>query len=322
MIELTIGFILDIIIGDPNNPFHPVRGIGHIASKLENIFRAILKKNLKLAGFIVWIFIVGFTFIITLAIVKTGNYLNNYLGIIIEGILIYFCISSKGLVVEGYKVIKFLVNDDLDGARKQLAFIVGRDTGSLNKEGIVKAVIETIAENMADGVIAPLFYAGIFGAPLAFAYKAVNTLDSMFGYKNDKYIDFGYFPAKLDDVFNYIPARITGILIVLASLLLGYDYKNSFKIYKRDRYNHTSPNSAHPEAAMAGALGVQLGGANYYFGKLVEKPTIGDKFKEIEINDVNKTVKVLYLSSFMGFLFSLGFSVLMKVLFYKFITGN
>ena len=315
MIELTIGFILDIIIGDPNNPFHPVRGIGYVASKFENIFRAILKKNLKLAGFIVWIFTVGLTFIITFAIVKLANNLNNYFGIIIEGILIYFCISSKGLVVEGYKVIKFLVNDDLDGARKQLSFIVGRDTGSLNKEGIVKAVVETIAENMADGVIAPLFYAGIFGAPLAFAYKAVNTLDSMFGYKNDKYIDFGYFSAKLDDVFNYIPARITGILIVLASLILGYDYKNSFKIYKRDRYNHTSPNSAHPEAAMAGALGVQLGGANYYFGKLVEKPTIGDKFKEIEINDVNKTEKVLYLSSFIGFILALSLSQVMKILF-------
>jgi adenosylcobinamide-phosphate synthase len=315
MIELTIGFILDIIIGDPNNPFHPVRGIGYMASKLENIFRTILKKNLKLAGFIVWIVTVGLTFIITFGIVKAAKNFNINFGIILEGILIYFCISSKGLVVEGYKVIKFLINDDLDGARKQLSFIVGRDTGSLSKEGIVKAVVETIAENMADGVIAPLFYAGIFGAPLAFAYKAVNTLDSMFGYKNNKYIDFGYFPAKLDDVFNYIPARITGILIVLASCILGYDYKNSFKIYKRDRYNHTSPNSAHPEAAMAGALRVQLGGANYYFGKLVEKPTIGDKVKEIEINDVNKTVKVLYLSSFIGFLLTLSFSELMIILF-------
>lgn len=315
MIELTIGFILDIIIGDPNNPFHPVRGIGYMAKKLENIFRTILKKNLKLAGFIVWIFTVGLTFIITIGIVKVTKTFNINFGIILEGILIYFCISSKGLVVEGYKVIKFLINDDLDGARKQLSFIVGRDTGSLSKEGIVKAVVETIAENMADGVIAPLFYAGIFGAPLAFSYKAVNTLDSMFGYKNDKYIDFGYFPAKLDDVFNYIPARITGILIVLASYILGYDYKNSFKIYKRDRYNHTSPNSAHPEAAMAGALRVQLGGDNYYFGKLVKKPTIGDKIKEIEINDVNKTVKVLYLSSFIGFLLALSFSELMIILF-------
>ena len=315
MIELTIGFILDIIIGDPNNPFHPVRGIGYMASKLENIFRTILKKNLKLAGFIVWIFTIGLTFIITFGIVKLTKTFNINFGIILEGILIYFCISSKGLVVEGYKVIKFLINDDLDGARKQLSFIVGRDTGSLSKEGIVKAVVETIAENMADGVIAPLFYAGIFGAPLAFAYKAVNTLDSMFGYKNDKYIDFGYFPAKLDDVFNYIPARITGLLIVLSSAILGYDYKNGFEIYKRDRYNHTSPNSAHPEAAIAGALGVQLGGANYYFGKLVEKPTIGDKVKEIDIKDVNKTAKVLYLSSLIGFILALVIRELIIMLF-------
>lgn len=300
MIELTIGFLLDLIIGDPNNPFHPVRGIGYIAKKLEALFRKILKKSLKAAGFFTWIFTVLIVFAITFEIVSICKRINIYFGVIIEGVLIYFCIASKGLVVEGYKVIKFLIKDDIDGARKQLSFIVGRDTGSLGREGIIKAVVETIAENMADGIIAPLFYAGIFGAPLAFAYKAVNTMDSMFGYKNDKYMEFGYFPAKLDDIFNYIPARVTGVLIIIAAGILGYDYKNSFKIYKRDRYNHTSPNSAHPEAAMAGALGVELGGANFYFGKLVEKPTIGDKIKEIEIRDVDKTARVLYLSSFIG----------------------
>lgn len=305
MIQLSIGFILDLIIGDPNNPFHPVRGIGYIAKKFEDLFRSILRNYLKSAGLIVWILTVLITFGIVFEILDIANRINIYSGIILEGILIYFCISSKGLVVEGYKVIKFLLENDIDGARKQLSFIVGRDTASLNKDEIIRAVVETIAENMADGVIAPLFYAGIFGAPLAFAYKAVNTLDSMFGYKNDKYIQFGYFPAKLDDVFNYIPARITGLLIVLASAILGYNYKNSFKVYKRDRFNHTSPNSAHPEAAIAGALGIQLGGANYYFGKLVEKPTIGNKLKEIEIKDVHKTAKVLYLSSFIGFIFAL-----------------
>lgn len=315
MIELTIGFILDIIIGDPNNPFHPVRGIGYVARKFEIIFRSILKKYLKFAGLMVWMLIVMLTFMITFEIVNITKELNIYFGIILEGILIYFCIASKGLVVEGYKVIKFLINDNIEGARKQLSFIVGRDTANLNKEGIIKAVVETIAENMADGIIAPLFYAGIFGAPLAFAYKAVNTLDSMFGYKNDKYIDFGYFPAKLDDIFNYIPARITGILIVICATILRYDYKNSFKIYKRDRYNHTSPNSAHPEAAIAGALGVQLGGANYYFGKLVEKPAIGDNLNEIQIKDVYKTAKVLYLSSFIGFVLALVIKSLIVMLF-------
>jgi len=315
MIELTVGFILDIIIGDPNNPFHPVRGIGYIAKKFETIFRNILKNSLKFAGFVTWILTVTLTFAITFEIVNISKKFNIYFGIIVEGILIYFCISSKALVVEGYKVIKFLLKNDIEGARKQLSFIVGRDTAGLDKDGIIRAVIETIAENMADGIIAPLLYAGIFGAPLAFAYKAVNTLDSMFGYKNNKYIDFGYFSAKLDDVFNYIPARITGILIIISAAILRYDYKNSLKIYKRDRYNHTSPNSAHPEAAIAGALGLELGGSNYYFGKLVEKPTIGDKFKEIEIKDVNKTVKVLYLSSFIGFLFALTLRILMGTLF-------
>ncbi|MCE5221211.1 MAG: adenosylcobinamide-phosphate synthase CbiB [Clostridium sp.] len=315
MIELTIGFILDIIIGDPNNPFHPVRGIGYVARKFEIIFRSILKKYLKFAGLMVWMLTVMLTFMITFEIVNITKELNIYFGIILEGILIYFCIASKGLVVEGYKVIKFLINDNIEGARKQLSFIVGRDTANLNKEGIIKAVVETIAENMADGIIAPLFYAGIFGAPLAFAYKAVNTLDSMFGYKNNKYIDFGYFPAKLDDIFNYIPARITGILIVICAAILRYDYKNSFKIYKRDRYNHTSPNSAHPEAAIAGALGLQLGGANYYFGKLVEKPAIGDNLNEIQIKDVYKTAKVLYLSSFIGFVLALVIKSLIVMLF-------
>jgi len=307
MIELTIGFLLDLIIGDPNNPYHPVRGIGYLAKRFEIIFRRLFKKYLKAAGFITWILTIAVTFIITLEIVNTCKNINLYFGIMIEGVLIYFCLASKGLVVEGYKVITFLLKDDIDGARKHLSFIVGRDTASLNKEGIIKAVVETIAENMADGIIAPLFYAAIFGAPLAFAYKAVNTLDSMFGYKNDKYMDFGFFSAKLDDIFNYLPARITGMLIVISAKVLGYDYKNSFKIYKRDRYNHTSPNSAHPEAAIAGALGVELGGANYYFGKLVEKPTIGDKLKEIEINDVYKTAKVLYSSAIIGFLIAIFF---------------
>lgn len=305
MIELTIGFILDLIFGDPNNPFHPVRGIGWLASNLETLARMIFKNLLKFAGFIVWIFTVLITFLINFGIIYILKKINIYFGIIFEGILIYFCISSKGLVVEGLKVISFLLKDDIDGARKQLSFIVGRDTKNLDKQGIIRAVVETIAENMADGVIAPLFYAGIFGAPVSMIYKAVNTMDSMFGYKNDKYKEFGYFPAKLDDIFNYIPARITGIIIVISAAILHYDYKNSFRIYKRDRYNHTSPNSAHPEAAMAGALGVQLGGANYYFGKLVHKPTIGDKVKEIEVKDVDKTCNVLYLSSFIGYLMAM-----------------
>ncbi len=239
-------------------------------------------------------------FLFNYFLLKGAYAINNVLGVILSSIMIYFCISTKALKVEGLKVVKYVIQDDIEGARKQLSYIVGRDTKNLDKEAILKAVVETVAENMSDGVIAPLFYVGIGGAPLAFLYKAVNTMDSMFGYKNDKYIEFGYFPAKLDDVFNYIPARLSGYFIFMASFSLGLDYKNSFKIYKRDKNNHSSPNSAHPEAAVAGALNVQLGGANYYFGKLVEKPTIGDDIEKIDIDKVNKTNNILYCSAILG----------------------
>lgn len=302
MKELTIGFLLDLLIGDPQNPFHPIRFIGSLCSSLEKLFRKILNNYLKIAGLLTWIFSVVIVYIISSVIIKLSFNINYILGIVISGIMIYFTISAKALKVEGLKVIKFLLKDDLEGARKQLSYIVGRDTASLDKEGILRAVVETIAENMSDGVVAPLFYAGLFGAPFAFVYKAVNTMDSMFGYKNDKYKDFGYFPAKLDDIFNYIPARLTGYLIILSSYILKLDYKNSYKIYSRDKYNHSSPNSAHPEAAVAGALGLKLGGANYYFGKLVEKPTIGDNIKNIDISDVYKTNNILYLVTILSYL--------------------
>ena len=297
MIETILGFLLDLIIGDPQNP---IRIIGSLCKATEKFFRKVLKKSLKIAGLLTWITVVLIVFLFNYFLLKGAYAINNVLGVILSSIMIYFCISTKALKVEGLKVVKYVIQDDIEGARKQLSYIVGRDTKNLDKESILKAVVETVAENMSDGVIAPLFYVGIGGAPLAFLYKAVNTMDSMFGYKNDKYIEFGYFPAKLDDVFNYIPARLSGYFIFIASFALGLDYKNSFKIYKRDKNNHSSPNSAHPEAAVAGALNVQLGGANYYFGKLVEKPTIGDDIEKIDIHKVNKTNNILYCSAILG----------------------
>ncbi|MCF0149291.1 MAG: cobalamin biosynthesis protein [Clostridium sp.] len=305
MKELTIGFILDLLIGDPQNPYHPIRFIGNLCSTLEKVFRKILKNYLKIAGLLTWIFSVVIVYIISAIILKITFNISYILGIIISGIMIYFTISAKALKVEGLKVIKLLLKDDIEAARKQLSYIVGRDTASLDKEGILRAVVETIAENMSDGVVAPILYAGLFGAPFAFVYKAVNTMDSMFGYKNDKYRDFGFFPAKLDDIFNYIPARITGYLIIIAVFILKLDYKNSYKIYSRDKNNHSSPNSAHPEAAVAGALGLKLGGANYYFGKLVEKPTIGEEINIIDFKDVYNTNKILYLVATMSYLISM-----------------
>ncbi|AYE35260.1 adenosylcobinamide-phosphate synthase CbiB [Clostridium septicum] len=314
MIDLTIGFLLDLIIGDPQNPIHPVRIIGNLCRVLENFFRSIMKKYLKLAGLITWIIVVLAVYFINYIIIKFILNINIVAGVIFSGILIYFCISAKGLKVEGLKVYNYLIKNDIECARKQLSYIVGRDTKSLDKKGIIRAVVETIAENMSDGVIAPLFYAGIGGAPLAMAYKAVNTMDSMFGYKNDKYMEFGFFPAKLDDVFNYIPARITGLLTVLTAFILKLNWKNSFKIYNRDKYNHTSPNSAHPEAAVAGALGIKLGGANYYFGKLVEKPTIGDKLKEIELSDIDSTNKILYGVAILGYILGILINLIWRLL--------
>lgn len=302
MIEITLGFLLDLIIGDPQNPIHPIRIIGSLCKTIEKFFRKILKKSLKVAGLMTWISVILIVFLFNYYLLKGAYAINNIFGVVLASIMIYFCISTKALKVEGLKVVKYIIKDDIEGARKQLSYIVGRDTQNLDKESILKAVVETVAENMSDGVIAPLFYAGIGGAPLAFLYKAVNTMDSMFGYKNDKYYDFGYFPAKLDDVFNYIPARLTGYFTVIIAFVLGLDYKNSFKIYNRDKNNHSSPNSAHPEAAVAGALGVRLGGANYYFGKLVEKPTIGDNLEKVDLNKVNQTNRILYGVSILGYI--------------------
>lgn len=307
---ITIGFLLDLIIGDPQNPIHPIRLIGDLCKRTEKIFRKMFEDNLKLAGLLTWLANVLIVYFIGSFIVKISFKINPILGIIISGIMVYFCISIKALRVEGLKVLKYILEDDIENARKQLSFIVGRDTNNLDKNSILRAIVETIAENISDGVIAPMLYAGLLGAPFALCYKAVNTMDSMFGYKNDQYIEFGYFPAKLDDLFNYIPARITGLLIIIGSVFINLDYKNSYKIYIRDRYKHSSPNSAHPEAAVAGALGIRLGGPNYYFGKLVEKPTIGDEKREIEILDVYKTISILYITSFLGYVVAILLSLI------------
>ena len=312
MICLTIGVLLDFIIGDPQNPIHPVRIIAMMAKSLENKLRKIFSSNLKLAGAIMWFIVIFITFLISTAIVVASGKINKYLGILISSIMIYFCLSSKGLIDEGIKVVKFILKDDIIGARNQLSYIVGRDTSNLNKDEILRAVVETLAENLSDGVVAPLFYIGLGGAPLGIMYKAVNTMDSMFGYKNEKYKDFGFFSAKADDVFNYIPARLTSILIVISSFILKLNTKNSMKIYKRDKNNHSSPNSAHPEAAVAGALNLRLGGPNYYFGKLVDKPYIGDYIKDIEVEDVYKTNNIIYTVTLLTYVIVLLFTFIIR----------
>jgi len=221
----------------------------------------------------------------------------------------YTVFSVNSLAREGNRVYNILKEGDIEKARKDLSYLVSRDTETMDEKMIIRSTMETISENTVDGIVAPMFYMFLGGLPLAMTYKAINTLDSMVGYKNEKYMDFGKFSAKIDDIANFIPARITGFLIVAASMILRYNYKNSLKIFIRDRKNHSSPNSAHAEASVAGALGVQFGGRVSYFGKEADKPTIGDKIKDFELEDIKKNIKIMYVASFLSLaIFSLIFA--------------
>lgn len=291
------GFILDLILGDPHNFPHPVRLIGKMISRGEKHIRSILpktKKGERIGGIILVIGVVGVTFGATWLILKVAYGIYPLIGWIVSVILCYQALATKSLKDESMKVYKALQKHDLEGARYAVSMIVGRDTASLTEEGVAKAAIETVAENTSDGIVGPLVYLLIGGVPLGFAYKAINTLDSMIGYQNERYQYFGTFGAKLDDVVNYIPARLSAYMMIAASKLCGYDAKTAYKIYRRDRYNHKSPNSAHTEAVCAGALGIQLAGDAYYFGKLCKKPTIGDALRSVETEDIKRTNKLMY----------------------------
>ncbi len=298
LLSIYTGYVLDLIIGDPYSFPHPVRYIGKLISIVEKQIRKITSsdKGLKIAGFFLWFIVVGVTFGITTLVLQLFKF-NKVAYFIVNTILIYTTLATKCLKDESSKIYKVLKTGDLEKSRIQLSYIVGRDTTNLNEKEIVRATVETVAENTVDGIIAPLFYGFIGGAPLAMAYKAVNTLDSTVGYKNDKYYYLGFASAKIDDIANYIPARLGVILLSLGSLFAGFNFKDALKIGIRDRKNHKSPNCAFSEGAVAGALGIQLGGTNVYFGKEVYKPTIGDKTREIEIEDIVRTNKIMYSSS-------------------------
>ena len=304
-IKIWIAYVLDLIFGDPQNVVHPVQVIGKIISAGEKV---LLRKKYKfLAGAVLNIFTVSITYTSMYLISKSVKISVFFMSI--EIYLMYTIFSINSLAREGNRVYRILKEGDIEKARKDLSYLVSRDTEMMDEKMIIRSTMETISENTVDGIVAPMFYMFLGGMPLAMAYKAINTLDSMVGYKNEKYMEFGKFSAKVDDVANFIPARITGILIVLASMILGYDYKNSLKIFLRDRKNHSSPNSAHSEASVAGALGVQFGGKVSYFGKEIDKPTIGDKTKEFELEDIRKNIRIMYVTSFLSLvIFSLIFT--------------
>ena len=304
-IKIWIAYVLDLIFGDPQNVVHPVQVIGKTISAGEKV---LLRKKYKfLAGAVLNIFTVSITYTSMYLISKSVKI--SVFFMIIEIYLMYTIFSINSLAREGNRVYRILKEGDIEKARKDLSYLVSRDTEMMDEKMIIRSTMETISENTVDGIVAPMFYMFLGGMPLAMAYKAINTLDSMVGYKNEKYMDFGKFSAKVDDAANFIPARITGILIVFASMILGYDYKNSLKIFIRDRKNHSSPNSAHSEASVAGALGVRFGGKVSYFGKEIDKPTIGDKTKEFELEDIRKNIRIMYVTSFLSLvIFSLIFT--------------
>lgn len=317
IIAVAIGFVLDLIFGDPAWLPHPIRLIGFMISKGENWLRKVFPKSSRgelIAGMVLTILVVSISFIVPLVILWLLYSLNRWIGIAIHSIFCYQILATKCLRVESMRVYKHLESGDILNARKYLSWIVGRDTENLDEREITKAAVETVAENTSDGVIAPLIFMVIGGAPLAFLYKAVNTLDSMIGYKNDKYLFFGRFAAKCDDVFNFIPAIIAAFMMIYASILTGLNAINAIYIYKRDRKNHASPNSAKTESVCAGALDIQLAGNSYYFGRLVEKPTIGDDNRPVVIGDIKTANRLMYMTAILSVMLFLAIRLLIVLI--------
>lgn len=298
IIAILLGYVIDIIVGDPYWFPHPVRFIGWLIKTLEKGVRKVTKSDcgLKIGGVFLLILTVGITGTIMWGILWALSLLGEVYLFIGQVVFSWLILSTKCLAFEAKMVYKSF-DGGLEAARKRVGYIVGRDTNELTEEEVVKATVETVAENTTDGIISPLIYLLIGGPVLGMMFKAVSTLDSMVGYKNDKYLNLGWASAKFDDVLNYIPARITGYIMVLASFICRLDAKLSYKILKRDRRNHKSPNCAWSESAAAGALQIQLGGTHNYFGKSVYKPTIGDDIKPVQKDDILKMNRLMYVTS-------------------------
>ncbi|MBE5824269.1 MAG: cobalamin biosynthesis protein CobD [Butyrivibrio sp.] len=321
LIGFTLGVLLDRMIGDPHGFPHPIRLIGTLIGWLDRKLNCqkegagpedqLRKEKSKKSahgktiflGAVTWLVVVSATVLVTFIIMFSAYKLHVVIGVVVEAVLTCYILAAKSLSDESMVVYKRMEADggDLTEARKALSMIVGRDTENLDEAAITRAVVETIAENTSDGVIAPLIYTFIGGPVLGFAYKAVNTMDSMLGYHNDRYEYFGRVAARMDDVFNFVPARLSALMMVLAAFIGGRDYsgKRAFTVFKRDRYNHKSPNSAQTESACAGALGVRLGGDSSYFGKLVHKPYIGDDTRPVERADIKRAARLMFLTEYL-----------------------
>jgi len=297
---LAAAFLIDCAIGDPQNQLHPIRLIGNGVTTGVNIYKKLKIKRPAIqfaAGAVLTLLTVGLSYTVTWLAARGLYNINYWLGLAAEALICYFLIAPRALRDESMKVYRALDAGDIEGAKKNLSFIVGRDTQNLSVSGIVKAAVETVAENLSDGVIAPLLFICAGGAPLGMAYKAVNTLDSMLGYRNGEYEYFGKFAARLDDAVNIIPARFSALLMITGCVFTGTNAKEAARIYVRDRYKHKSPNSAHTESVCAGALGLRLGGDNYYNGVLVRKPAIGDGANEPAPEHIRAANRLMYAAT-------------------------
>lgn len=302
MIAFVCGFVLDLLLGDPHALPHPIRLIGTLIAGLEKKLLKLQMRDEKkefYKGILLVVLVLFSTGAVAALVLVVAYWLHPVAGIVIESVMTYQILATKCLKDESMKVYQSLNEQGLEAGRVAVSMIVGRDTNVLDETGVVKAAVETVAENTSDGVIAPMLYTALGGPVLGFVYKAVNTMDSMVGYKNDKYLYFGRAAAKLDDVVNFIPARISAYLMIAAAYIGGkaFDGKQAYRIYKRDRRNHASPNSAQTESVCAGALGIQLAGDASYFGKVVKKPYIGDAHRAVEREDIVRVNRLMYVTA-------------------------
>lgn len=295
-VPLLAGFLLDACIGDPPNFPHPIRWIGNLIAMCERFIRK-HSVNLRQGGILLAITVLLISSIVPFLLLAICYHIHLVLGMTAESILICYMLAARSLCDESMKVCRAAESGDTEASRKAVSMIVGRDTEKLDAGDILRAAVETVAENCSDGVTAPMFYMAFGGAVGGFFYKAANTMDSMIGYRNEKYIDLGRFAAKLDDVLNFIPSRITALLMIAVSPLLHFDAKNAYRIWKRDRRKHASPNSAQTESACAGALHLRLAGDAWYFGELHRKPYIGDDDRSIEPEDIRRANRLMYAAS-------------------------
>lgn len=311
--SLLAGFLLDCIVGDPHCLPHPVRFMGSLISFLERRLNKASDpaKIQRLKGFILVFCLISVTFLLSYGLIFVSRLIHPFLSFFFESLMCWNCIAAKSLYSESMKVCRELKKNDLNGARKAVSMIVGRDTDVLDEKGVAKAAVETVAENTSDGVVAPVFFIALFGASGGMVYKAINTMDSMIAYKNERFKNFGFFAARLDDAANLIPARFSAILMILSALILAvFPFKqrfrpvNAVKIFFRDRYKHASPNSAQTESVVAGALGLQLAGDTVYEGKVEKKDFIGDALREVEANDIFRSNLLMYAAAILAIVIS------------------